>query len=152
HEVVVRREAMRDTTVSLAQILDPERGIGYLWISSFSLETVGEFDAAMDGLRKQGVKGLVLDLRFNPGGDLDAAVTIANRFIRDGLSVRTQGRTDDSWDRKVADPEEVRYEGYPVVLLQNGSSASASEVLAGALQDHRVAVLVGEPSYGKGVV
>ncbi|HET6202687.1 MAG TPA: S41 family peptidase [Planctomycetota bacterium] len=151
-EILVRREGMRDTSVSLARILDPERRIGYLWISSFSEETVGEFDEAMEGLNRQGMKGLVLDLRFNPGGVLDAAVTLANRFVREGLIVYTRGRTDESWDRKLADAEQVRYEGVPVVLLQNGSSASAAEVLAGALQDHRVAVLLGEPSFGKGLV
>ncbi|MGH7150510.1 MAG: S41 family peptidase [Planctomycetota bacterium] len=151
-EVSVRREAMRDTSVSLVHVLDPERGIGYLWISSFSEETVGEFDAAMEGLQRQGMKALVLDLRFNPGGVLEAAVAIANRFVREGLIVETRGRTDDAWDVKKAEADEVRHQGLPVVLLQNGSTASASEVLAGALQDHRAAVLVGEASFGKGYV
>ncbi len=151
-EVSVRREVMRDTSVSLAHMLDGERGLGYLWISSFSDETVEEFDAAMEALRGQGLKGLVLDLRFNPGGVLKAAVAIANRFVREGLIVETRGRSDDAWEVKKADPDEVCHEGLPVVLLQNGSTASASEVLAGALQDHRAAVLLGEPSFGKGFV
>ncbi len=151
-EVSVRREVMRDTSVSLAHMLDAERGLGYLWISSFSDETVEEFDAAMEALRRRGLKGLVLDLRFNPGGVLKAAVAIANRFVREGLIVETRGRSDDAWEVKKADPDEVRHEGLPVVLLQNGSTASASEVLAGALQDHRAAVLLGEPSFGKGFV
>ncbi len=151
-EVAVRREVMRDTSVSLAHILDPERGFGYLWISTFSEETLEEFDAAMEGLRRQGLKGLVLDLRFNPGGVLESAVAIANRFVREGLIVETRGRTDDAWKVEKADAGKVRHEGLPVVVLQNGSTASASEVLAGALQDHRAAVLVGEPSFGKGFV
>lgn len=151
-EVTVRREEMRDTTVSLPQILDPREGIGYLWISSFSEETVAEFDAVMEGLQQKGMRSLILDLRFNSGGVLEAAVTLARRFVRDGTIVETRGRTDDSWSLHEAKPAETRFAGMPLVVLLNEGSASASEVVAGALQDHRVAVLVGKPSYGKGVV
>jgi carboxyl-terminal processing protease len=151
-EVVVRREPMRDATVSLSHLVDPAAGIGYLWISSFSEETPQEFDAAVERLRSEGMTSLVLDLRLNPGGVLDAAVHIVNRFLPDGVVVETKGRTRDSMRTIRAIPSEASFEGIPVVVLQNEGSASASEIVAGAVQDHRIGVVVGTRSWGKGVV
>jgi len=151
-EVVVRREPMRDSTVSLARLVDRHAGIGYLWISSFSEETPEEFDAAVERLRDEGMRSLVLDVRLNPGGILDAAVHIVNRFLPNGVIVETRGRTRDSMRSIRAIPSEATLEGIPVVLLQNEGSASASEIVAGAIQDHRLGVVVGTRSWGKGVV
>jgi carboxyl-terminal processing protease len=143
-------ETLLDPTVRHARILDAERGIGYVAITSFSHRTSEEFDRAMSDLAERGLRRLVLDLRSNPGGILDAAVRIANRFLESGTIVLT--RTRSSTDVKEALPGEARFADLPLVVLVDGSSASASEVLAGALQDHCAAVLVGEPTYGKGTV
>jgi carboxyl-terminal processing protease len=139
-----------DPTVRHARVLDPERGIGYLAITAFSHRTPEEFDHALETFEHDGVRALVLDVRGNPGGVLASAVRIANRFLPEGAVVTTEGRAEhSSYD---ASPGEARHAKMPLVVLIDGDSASASEVLAGALQDHRAAVLVGSPSYGKGMV
>jgi len=148
--VRLRPEAVLDPTVRHAQLVDPQAGLGYLSIRSFTHRTPGEFDQAVAALRKAGLRALVVDLRANPGGILDAAVTLANRFVARGTLVATRSRTEVR--RTEADPEAATLAGLPLALLLDGSTASASEVLAAALQDHAVAVLVGEPSYGKGTV
>jgi len=149
-EVLLDPEVVLDPTVRHARLLDEERGIGYLCVRSFSHRTPEEFDRAVDELRAQGLRALVLDLRANPGGILDAAVTIANRFVASGALVATRSRAETRITR--ADEDEARFAGMPLVVLIDANSASASEVLAAALQDHGVAALVGEPSYGKGSV
>jgi carboxyl-terminal processing protease len=147
-EVKLRPEVVLDPTVRHVRMLEPERGLGYLAIRSFSHHTPKEFDGAVSGLT--GLKALVLDLRGNPGGILDSAVQIANRFVVEGVLVATRARTETR--RTEADPEKARLAGIPLVVLLDGYTASASEVLAACLQDHALAVLVGEPSYGKGTV
>lgn len=149
-EVRVRPDVVLDPTVRHARMLEPERGIGYLCIFSFSHRTPQEFDDAVASLQRQGLRALVLDLRFDPGGILDAAVSIANRFVASGALVATRTRTEVNVTR--AEPERATLAGLPLVVLIDASSASASEILAAALQDHAVAALVGEPSYGKGTV
>jgi len=148
HEVT--RGELLIPSVRHGRLVDMERGIGYVALASFTNATTTEFDSAMVKLRSQGVQGLVIDLRGNPGGVLSAAVELAQRFISEGILTSTEGRGVPHVER--ADADFTPYEGLPLVLLVNGMSASASEVFAGALQDHRVAVLVGEPTYGKGVV
>jgi len=127
-------------------------GIGYIQLSEFSEHTTEEFDRALDSLLKQEVTSLVLDLRNNPGGLLDAAVEVAEPFFRKGeLIVYTQGR-------RPKDREDFRAEtdGEPLTLtmavLINAGSASAAEIVAGALKDTGRAVIVGERSFGKGSV
>ena len=148
--VTVRRDVLVDPTVRHQRLVDPQRGIGYLAIGSFSHETPGEFDRAFEELRAEGMRGLIVDLRGNPGGVLSAAVRIAQRFVVEGVIVSTEGRSQPTVHR--ADEAQAWYRGTPLVLLVDSASASASEVLAGALQDHRCAVLVGGPTYGKGMV
>jgi carboxyl-terminal processing protease len=131
-------------------MLDPAHGIGYVSIAAFSRQTPQEFDRAVLLLEKEGLRALVIDLRGNPGGILDAAVEIANRFIREGTIVTTEERRERHV--RAALPEEAKLAGMPLVLLIDGGSASASEVLAGAVQDRAVGALVGESSYGKGTV
>ncbi|MEQ1892313.1 MAG: S41 family peptidase [Planctomycetota bacterium] len=149
-EVLLDPEVVLDPTVRHARVLDEARGLGYVSIRSFSHRTPEEFDHAIEGLRAQGLRALVLDLRANPGGILDAAVTIANRFVRTGALVATRSRAETRITR--ADEDEAHLAGMPLVVLIDANSASASEVLAAALQDHGAAALVGEPSYGKGSV
>lgn len=148
--LTMQRAELVDPSVRHERLLDAKRGIGYLAVTSFSHHTADEFDAAFEALRRRGMKALVLDLRGNPGGVLVAAVRIANRFIAHGLIVSTEGR--DEVTRYDAQRSEARFAGTPLVVVVDEDSASASEVLAGALQDHRVAVLVGSPTYGKGMV
>lgn len=149
-EVEIRRDTLLDPTVRRAEIVDPERGVAYLAITSFTRETPSEFDRAVEGLRERGARALVIDLRGNPGGVLTAAVDVARRFVPEGLIVSTEGR--GAVVRHLADPEAARFTDLRLAVLVDADSASAAEVLAGALQDHRVAVVIGEPTHGKGTV
>jgi carboxyl-terminal processing protease len=97
------------------------------------------------------LKGLVLDLRNNPGGVLSGAVGVSDAFINDGLVVYTEGRIDDSSHRYTATPGDS-LNGAPLIILINGGSASASEIVAGAMQDHKRAIIMGTKSFGKGSV
>jgi carboxyl-terminal processing protease len=133
-------------------------GYGYIRIAQFQSRTGEEFKAALVKLREQnggGIKGLVIDLRNNPGGLVDQAAKVADCFIGDGLEngliVYTQGRSKDSRQNLSAYVAE-KEPHYPIVILMNGGSASASEILAGALQDHKRAIVMGTQSFGKGSV
>ena len=128
--------------------------IGYVRLMSFSDSTARDLDKALVALEKDGMAALILDLRSNPGGQLQSAVEIADEFLKDNkLIVYTEGR-----NKRIAPREEYRtknpttHPDYPMAVLINGASASASEIVAGALQDHQRAVLIGTKSYGKGSV
>lgn len=131
-----------------------EKNYGYLRISSFQSGTGQSLVEAVDELKKENegaLKGLVLDLRNNPGGVLNAAVEVSDAFLDSGLIVFTEGRIKNSEMRFSAAPDDI-IGGAPIVVLINGGSASASEIVAGALQDHKRAVIMGEKSFGKGSV
>jgi carboxyl-terminal processing protease len=131
-----------------------EDGYGYLRITQFQVNSGEEVGKALAKLRKDNGKklsGLVLDLRNNPGGVLQAAVEVSDHFLKQGLIVYTEGRIANSELRFSADPLDAS-EGVPLVVLINGGSASASEIVAGALQDHKRGVLMGTDSFGKGSV
>ena len=131
-----------------------EDGYGYLRITQFQVNSGEEVGKALGKLRKDNGKklnGLVLDLRNNPGGVLQAAVEVTDHFLKKGLIVYTEGRIANSELRFSADPLDAS-EGVPLVVLINGGSASASEIVAGALQDHKRGVLMGTDSFGKGSV
>jgi len=132
-----------------------EDGYGYLRISQFQINTGEEVGKTLTKLRQENgnkkLRGLVMDLRNNPGGVLQAAVEVADHFLKNGLIVYTEGRLANSELRFNADPADAS-EGVPLVVLINGGSASASEIVAGALQDHKRAVLMGTDSFGKGSV
>lgn len=149
-EVVLSPEVILDPTVRHARMLAPEAGIGYLAIRSFSHRTPREFDDSVAALRERGLRALVLDLRDNPGGIVDAAVAVANRFVASGALVATLSRAETRVTEALA--ERATLVGMPLLLLVDRQSASASEILAAALQDHAVAAVLGEPSYGKGLV
>ena len=135
-----------------AQLLEP--GIGYTRISQFSETTGEELNAALKDLRKRNnapLKGLVLDMRDNPGGVLEAAVAVADAFIDSGVIVTAKGRTPDSKFEMDATPGDV-LNGAPIIVLVNGGSASAAEIVAGALKDQHRAKLMGHTTFGKGSV
>lgn len=132
-------------------MLDPKLKIGYIRITKFAQNTVGELDKAYAGLSERGLKGLIIDLRNNAGGLLDSAVAIVDRFIDEGLIVRTQGRAGIH-SESYATPHNTYDPPPPLVLLVNEYSASASEITGGALQDYARAVLVGTRTFGKGSV
>lgn len=129
-----------------------EDGYGYVRITSFQSKTGDNVLEAISELKKSGdLKGLVLDLRNNPGGVLNAAVSVSDAFLENGLVVYTDGRIEDSKMKFNATGGDV-LNGAPIVVLINAGSASASEIVAGALQDHRRAIIMGEKTFGKGSV
>jgi carboxyl-terminal processing protease len=129
-----------------------EEGFGYLRIAQFQSGTGDEVEKALIQLKDEGdLEGLVIDLRNNPGGVLQAAVAVSDVFIDDGLIVYTRGRMEDSETRYNArTPDSIQ--GVPIVVLVNAGTASASEIVAGALQDHGRAIVMGTTTFGKGSV
>jgi carboxyl-terminal processing protease len=129
---------------------DEKSRIGYIRIAAFSQETINELRTALDGLRQRQVRGLVLDLRFNPGGLLRSAIEVCNLFISSGRIVSTKGRNTPErvWDAH----GKAMCEDIPLVILVNHFSASASEIVSACLQDHKRAVVMGERTWGKGSV
>ncbi|WP_022948280.1 S41 family peptidase [Methylohalobius crimeensis] len=129
-----------------------EDGYGYLRITSFQSGTGEELLKAIGQLKDKGpLKGVILDLRNNPGGVLNAAVAVSDAFLDKGLIVYTDGRIEESKMEFEATPGDD-LEGVPLAVLINAGSASASEIVAGALQDHKRAILMGQKSFGKGSV
>jgi len=131
-----------------------DKGFGYVRITQFQTNTADYLNDAVAKLKKEAggeLKGLVLDLRNNPGGVLGASVEVSDAFLNSGLIVYTEGRVDDSRLRFSAKPGDI-IDGAPMVVLINGGSASASEIVSGALQDHHRAIIMGLKSFGKGSV
>ncbi len=149
HEM--RREVIRVASVS-SELLAPAQG--YARVSQFSETTARELSRAIDDLQDENggmLSGFVLDLRNNPGGVLDAAVDVSDLFLDSGVIVSAEGRTHDSRFRRSAHRGDV-LDGADLIVLVNEGSASASEIVAGALQDHGRATIVGTPTFGKGLV
>ncbi|PXX93649.1 peptidase S41 [Marinobacter vulgaris] len=150
-EIDVERDVIKVTSIKSRIIED---GYGYVRITQFQADTGSQFTSALENLEKEhgsDLDGLVIDLRNNPGGILQAAVEAADALLDEGLIVYTEGRIQSSRLRFNAKPGNVMPDT-PVVVLINGGSASASEILAGALQDHQRAVVMGTQSFGKGSV
>ena len=127
---------------------------GYVRIASFQERTPADLLKAVGKLRRKargGLKGIVLDLRNNPGGVLEAAVGVSDAFLRSGVIVSAAGRTEESKLKFDAQPEDI-IDGAPIVVLVDEGSASASEIVAGALQDHKRGVIMGRQTFGKGSV
>ena len=147
--VSLERAVIRVTSVKHDML---PHGIGYLRISQFQNRTGPDLIKAIGNLQSQGeLNGLILDLRNNPGGVLSAAIEVTDAFIDEGLIVSTKGR-DEFLDSKYEATNATVLANEPIVVLINGGSASAAEIVAGALQDHERAVLIGTPSFGKGSV
>jgi carboxyl-terminal processing protease len=150
-EIVVIRDVIRVRSVR-SQTLEP--GFVYLRVSSFQINSSDELKREIEKLKASHddeIQGLILDLRNNPGGLLSAAVGISDLFLESGLIVYTEGRVSDSELRFNANPSDI-IEKAPLVVLVNGGSASASEIVAGALQDHGRAIIMGQKTFGKGSV
>ena len=130
--------------------LDPDQKIGYIRLTSFGRNSAEEVHDALKKLQKNGMKALVLDLRFNPGGLLTAATAIADYFISSGVIVSTKGRNTE--EHVVVAKKYGTFSGFPMAVLVNRYSASASEIVSACLQDHKRAIVVGERTYGKGSV
>lgn len=150
YDCVVTRRRVEVPSVEDVKIIDPSSAIGYLKISSFQKTTARELDNALWTLQKQGMRSLIVDVRGNPGGWLDASVSVADRFLNDGGIVRTRGKNGIENQNYRATSQNTW--GIPLVLMIDDESASASEILAGAIRDNQRGVLVGERSYGKGSV
>ncbi len=149
--ITITRDIIRVTSVK-SRMLAP--GFGYVRITQFQTRTGDNLRTAVGKLRTDspdGLKGLVLDLRNNPGGVLSAAVSVSDAFLKKGIIVYTEGRLADAKLKFSAKPNDV-LNGAPLVVLVNGGSASASEIVAGALKDHRRAIVMGEKTFGKGSV
>jgi carboxyl-terminal processing protease len=149
-EVVITREKISFNSIEIAFMLDQQTG--YIQISRFAKTTSEELEAALVKLEKQGMKQLLLDLRGNAGGFLEQAVTVADKFIEHGKKlVYTRGRIAQANDDFYATDED-RHPRFPLIVLTNHGSASASEIVAGAIQDWDRGLVVGETSFGKGLV
>lgn len=149
--ITITRAVIRVTSVK-SRMLEP--GYGYVRISQFQSRTGENLREALAKLEDEAdgsLKGLVLDLRNNPGGVLSAAVSVSDAFLTEGIIVYTEGRLDDAKLKFNAKPTDI-LDGAPLVVLVNGGSASASEIVAGALQDHQRAVIMGQKTFGKGSV
>jgi carboxyl-terminal processing protease len=150
-KITITRDIIRVKSVK-KRILEP--GFGYVRVTNFQSKTTRNLIDAIDDLEKENgakLKGLILDLRNNPGGVLTGAVGVSDAFLDEGLIVYTEGRVDDSELRYSATDGDV-LDGAPLVVLINGGSASASEIVAGAMQDHKRAIIMGTKSFGKGSV
>ena len=150
-KITVTRDIIRVTSVR-SELLDA--GIGYVRISQFQSRTGESLREAIKRLQDKHetpLSGMILDLRNNPGGVLSAAVSVSDAFVTEGIIVYTEGRLEDAKLKFNAKATDV-LDGAPIVVLVNGGSASASEIVAGALQDHKRAIVMGERTFGKGSV
>ena len=147
----MKREVIQVDSVSSTEIRDGENAILHVTIDSFASRTSKELWNAIKAAKRNNkgkLEGLIMDLRSNPGGLLDQAVQVADMFLKSGVIVTTKGR------RQEVESADSGYDevDYPIVVLMDGDSASASEIVAGALQDHGRALVIGQPSFGKGSV
>ncbi|MBQ7050773.1 MAG: carboxy- processing protease, partial [Firmicutes bacterium] len=144
--VSVTRRTIESKTVESEMWEDK---IGYIHIKSFDGVTTEQFKAALEELKSQGLEGLIIDLRDNPGGRMDVVQEITNELVPAGIITYTE---DKYGKREIYESSDEPCLGLPLVVLVNGNSASASEIMAGAVQDRGVGVLVGTTTYGKGIV
>lgn len=149
-EFTITRNLIEFPTLEL--FLDDEANkIWRIALQNFNEKAAPLLDQSLREIEQKGCRGLILDLRYNPGGLLDSAIEVASRFIKSGVIVIVQGKQGVR-EEKHALTDRYRPLKCPLVVLVNGGSASASEIVAGALQDHKVATLIGEPTFGKGLV
>lgn len=145
-DFTITRKEVEVPTITYKMLSDQ---IGYIQVESFDVVTKKQFRSAVDDLEKQGMKGLVIDLRDNGGGVLDAATDMLDRLLVEGKLVYTKDKNGEGQEYYCEDQESL---DLPMAVLVNGNSASASEIFAGALQDYGAAKLVGTKTFGKGIV
>ena len=150
-DIAIERAKIHVRSIRGARIVDDDYKIGYLAVTNFQENTVKDMDAAIQDLVKKGMKCLILDLRFNPGGLLNVAVDMADRFLDRGVIVSTKGR-DKTQNYVYQAHKQGTYPNFPLVVLVNNGSASASEIVAGAIKDHKRGLLLGIKTFGKGSV
>jgi carboxyl-terminal processing protease len=150
-DITINRAKIHVKSVRGARIVDEEGKIGYIAVTSFQENTIPDMESAIEDLRKQGMTSLVLDLRFNPGGLLNVARDMSDKFIKKGLIVTTKGR-HKSQDHKYKAHRSGTYPDFPLIILINKGSASASEIVAGSIKDHKRGILLGTKTFGKGSV
>jgi carboxyl-terminal processing protease len=149
-----KKNLTRDGEPQWDWFIDPESRIAYIKLTQFTEDTCGDLVDAWREISAQGKPaGLILDLRYNPGGLLTSAVQVSNLFVRDGLIVSAEDKKGNkAWPDQKADPTKARLEGVATVVLINQGSASASEIVSGCLQAHNAGIILGERSFGKGSV
>jgi carboxyl-terminal processing protease len=147
----IQRDLVESPTVDV-YLDDAQNKIYRIWLQNFSEKAPVLIDRALNDIQRAGARAVILDLRTNPGGLLESAIEIASRFLPENSVVVSIKEREGAPDIRRTLPGRYRNLKIPIVVLINGSSASASEILAGALRDHKVAMLIGEPSYGKGLV
>lgn len=150
-DITIERKKIHIQSTRGARIVNEEYKIGYVAVSSFQDHTIEDLDTAVKELEEQGMESLILDLRFNPGGLLNVAVDMADKFIKKGVIVSTKGR-HKSQQREYKAHRSKTYNNYPLVILVNNGSASASEIVSGAVKDLKRGLLLGNKTYGKGSV
>ncbi|MFW6108531.1 MAG: S41 family peptidase [bacterium] len=150
-EITITRDVIKVKSIRAAKMVDEGAKIGYVRMSNFQKTTADELDQAIKELQGQGMEALILDLRRNPGGLLDSAVDVCDRFIAKGLIVSTKGRNPKTEHRFEAH-EKGTYPDFPLAVLVSNYSASGSEIVAGAVQDHHRGILIGTRTFGKGSV
>jgi len=150
-DITIERAKIHVKSIRGTRMVDNDYKVGYLAVTNFQEHTVRDMDAAIQDLLKKGMKCLVLDLRFNPGGLLNVAVEMADKFLERGVIVSTKGR-DKTQNYVYQAHKQGTYPNFPLVVLVNNGSASASEIVAGAIKDHKRGLLLGIKTFGKGSV
>lgn len=145
-EFVITRQKINIPTIEHKMLRDD---IGYILITEFDEITVPQFKTAISELEKSGMKGLIVDVRDNPGGLLDSVVQILDRLLPKGLIVYTEDKNGERMTKEAKNPDKL---DIPLAVLINGNSASASEIFAGAVQDYEIGTVIGTTSFGKGIV
>ena len=150
-DIIVERAKIQIKSTRGERIVDKESKIGYVAVTGFQDNTITDLDASIEELEKQGMEALILDLRFNPGGLLNIAVDMSDKFIKKGIIVYTKGR-HESQEHEYKAHRSGTYKNFPLIILVNSGSASASEIVAGAVKDHNRGLLLGTKTFGKGSV
>ncbi|MDE1890053.1 MAG: S41 family peptidase [Planctomycetota bacterium] len=150
-DITLERAKIHIKSIRGSRMVDNDYKIGYLAVTNFQENTIKDMDDAIQDLLKKGMKSLILDLRFNPGGLLNVAVDMCDKFLEKGKIVSTRGR-DKTQNYVYQARKKGTYPNLPLVILINNGSASASEIVAGAIKDHKRGVLLGIKTFGKGSV
>lgn len=150
-DITIERDVVQLKSVIGSRIIDEEDKIGYVAVSTFQENTTEDLENAVTALLQEGMESLILDLRFNPGGLLNVAVDVSDKFLEDDVIVSTKGK-DPSQNHVYLAKKSGTFPNFPVIVLINNGSASAAEIVAGAIRDRKRGLLVGTKTFGKGSV